>query len=440
MLSFEPNIVIVDDKKDEVIGLLENYRDEGIGTKFYNASIFDGDDKPQEPFSGVNLIFLDLYYSSDFDVELCTSWIEKLIPENSFYVLVIWSKDTDHAGEVLDELKDINRVPYLPLVIQKGEKFKNLDNTWNFEKLSDFIQNEIDKHAALEELSIWKKSINNSSNLIIGHLADPLLQNSLDSKLQKIILGHGGKTYISDDKHEQKREILFEALDDVLISNSKSQRPDTVISEDNKTQLYNTLNVPVAEVDSKLNSWFHFKLLKFPLCQTSVKPGVISTFKESSKRGSLLKKIYGDLIIDENIKTYLKKQLIKSNLLGSNTKIIDVVLLLSRPCDIAQGKYGRNLKLISGVKIVNPDRKENERKELKTGNKFDSIKLFDHLHFNEEENDVALIFDYRYIFSVPEDIYLSCFENIKVFNKDLLSELQVEYSSYSSRLGITQII
>lgn len=440
MLSFEPNIVIVDDKKDEVIGLLESYRDEGIGTKFYNASIFDGDDKPQKPFSGVNLIFLDLYYSSDFDVELCTSWIERLIPENSFYALVIWSKDTDHADDVLEELKGINRVPYLPLVIQKGEEFKNPDNTWNFEKLTDFIQNEIDKHAALEELSIWKKSINNSSNLIIGHLADPLLPNSLDSKLQKIILGHGGKTYISDDKHEQKREILFEALDDVLISNSKNQRPDIIISEANRTQLYNTLDVQVAEVDSKLNSWFHFKLLKFPLCQTSVKPGVISTFNGSSKRGSLLKKIYGDLIIDENIKLYLNKQLSKSNLVGSNTKIIDVVLLLSRPCDIAQGKYGRNLKLISGVKIVNPDRKNNERKELKTGNKFDSIKLFDHLHFGEEENDIALIFDYRYIFSVPEDIYLSCFENIKVFNKDLLSELQVEYSSYSSRLGITQII
>lgn len=86
MLSFEPNIIFIDDKKEEVIDLVDLYRQEGIGCKFYNADISIGDHKPVQPYSDVNLIFLDLYYKKEFDVELCTGWIESLIPVNSFYV------------------------------------------------------------------------------------------------------------------------------------------------------------------------------------------------------------------------------------------------------------------------------------------------------------------------------------------------------------------
>jgi hypothetical protein len=116
-------------------------------------------------------------------------------------------------------------------------------------------------------------------------------------------------------------------------------------------------------------------------------------------------------------------------------------MVLSRPCDVAQQKFGKNIKLLSGLKILNPKRKENARKEFHGDSvKLDSIKIYDHLFFKDDENDVTIIFDYRYSFSVPEEIFKTEFNNVKVFNKELLSEIQVEYSSYSSRLGITQII
>jgi hypothetical protein len=62
------------------------------------------------------------------------------------------------------------------------------------------------------------------------------------------------------------------------------------------------------------------------------------------------------------------------------------------------------------------------------------------LYFSAEEKDVTLLFDLRYNFSVPEEIFKREFTNIRIFNKEVLSEMQVEYSSYSSRLGITQVI
>lgn len=89
--------------------------------------------------------------------------------------------------------------------------------------------------------------------------------------------------------------------------------------------------------------------------------------------------------------------------------------------------------------ITNPIRNLKNKfkgKDTKPG----SIKIYDHLHLNDEKNDITILFDFRYNFSVPEDIFKTQFDNIKIFNKELLSEMQVEYSSYSSRLGITQII
>jgi hypothetical protein len=123
---------------------------------------------------------------------------------------------------------------------------------------------------------------------------------------------------------------------------------------------------------------------------------------------------------------------------GENVEIKNIVLLISRPCDIAQNKFGKNLKLLSGLIISNPVRKKDKFSGKDT--KPDSVKIYDHLFFDDKNSDVTLLFDFRYNFSVPEEIFKSEFKNLKIFNKELLSEMQVEYSSYSSRLGITQVI
>lgn len=251
--------------------------------------------------------------------------------------------------------------------------------------------------------------------------------------MQKIIIGHGGSYFISESKHEEKQEVLFDALDNILISNSKNVRPYNVIAEKNKKNLYNTKEVPNIGVDSILNSWFHFKLNSEPLNQTTILPGLISKFKDDE-----LKRKYG-LTGDENVTRYLEPQ-IDELAKATGTLIEDICFLISRPCDIAQNKYGRNLKLLSGQKIINPTRNSDRYRKMKIRDKFESIKLYDHLYFSGEQNDVALVFDFRYIFTITQQEYNSKFEKIKVFNKELLSELQVEYSSYSSRLGITQII
>lgn len=429
MKYIEPNIVVVDDKKDEIKGIIDHYNELGLGCKYFNSDLYDGVEFPAKCYSDVMLLFLDLYYSeSPFDAELCANWVQSIIPQKSFYVLVLWTRDSSNAEEVKEELKKNNRTPFCCIIKSKIDYQNGEEERYNYRRLFEDINNELDNVPALEEIQIWKKCTKLSSNEIIGHLTKESDPNKFNQKLKKIIISHGGTSIKTNNNFQHKRSILFDALDNILVSNTKKNTILEEISEVNKQNLYNLENFEDPGIDKELNSWFHFKLEKV-LSPDLICPGLISEFLDNN-----WKRLYS--IHDDNrIMEYMKFQI------GETVRITSITLLISRPCDIAQNKYGKNLKLISGLKIVNPIRKDNPKKEFRKGlSEIDSIKIYDHLFFSEEEKDVALLFDFRYNFSVPSDIFITDFTNIKVFNKELLSEMQVEYSSYSSRLGITQVI
>ena len=436
MLSKNPNIVFIDDKEDEVKGIIDIYREKGYGVVFFNASPFDGDNLPDKEFSNVNVVFLDIYYKSDriLDEEKCAEWVSAIIPENSFYVLVIWSQDTDEAQTVIEEIKKNNRHPFISIIKQKSD-YQIKGNTWDFDKLHNDINSDLDAIPELSELSEWKNSIIKTTNIIIGHLAKGANSDGLRKKMQKIIIGHGGTRLFGNSETDNKRNVLFDGLDNVLISNAKQNRFDNRISDKNLENLYTIPDRIQSDIDTRLNSWFHFTLTSNEIDRNIIQSGLICNFLDKKDE-----ECYG-ILDDENISNYLKHQIEENNKPESNTKIENICIVLSRPCDIAQNKFGKNIKLISGLKIINPVRKNNAKRDLKAGSsKFDSIKLYDHLCFNESETDVAIIIDYRYVFSVSKESFIEKFKNTKYFNKELFSEIQVEYSSYSSRLGITQII
>ncbi|MBK6902088.1 MAG: hypothetical protein IPH04_04535 [Saprospirales bacterium] len=178
---------------------------------------------------------------------------------------------------------------------------------WDFKKLRDSINVKLADYPELEELSNWKKNVAVSSNLVIGHLTSNNSPHTLKKKLQKIILGHGGTSLVRNPNNDFKRETLFEALDSVLISNTKGLIPFNEISEGNTNDLYQIPDSVQTDVDSKLNSWFHFKLHKAPLNQEVIRPGTICTFKNS-----LLKNYY-NIQNDEHINKYLSHQIEKVN-------------------------------------------------------------------------------------------------------------------------------
>lgn len=434
MFSFEPNIIVVDDRKDEVQGILDQYLSQGFGCKFYNADYINGDANPDIPYSDVNLIFLDLLYSNrDFDAEQCSNWIRTLIPEKAFYVLIIWTKDPSHAQDVMIELEkdSINRLPFKLLVKNKVDFPTDSESKFDYSKLFLEIDEEMKKIPSLNEIGIWKKSIKGASNIVVGNLIKKSNPDLFNAKLQKIIIAHGGTSILDSQDFTYKRRILFDALDQVVISNTRGFIQVEEINQINKDQLYSLSSASSAETDKELNSWFHFKLQNdIPI--NSILPGLICENKHS-----LFKKIYS-ITDDPKLYNRFEKQV------SEGVEMKDIAIVLTRPCDIAQGKFGKNIKLVSGVLLKKPSRISTGKKkgdiDFNGGSLPDSTKFFDHLHLNSIDNDIAIIFDFRYVYSVPEKIFIDKFENLKIFNKELLSEMQVEYSSYSSRLGITQII
>ena len=428
MKYIEPSIVIVDDVKHEIQGILNYYNELGMGCKWFNASYTDDDSDlpPEKVYSNVNLIFLDLFYSEQFDAEQCSNWVRSIVPEKSFYILVLWTKDQSKAGEVIELLNTHKRNPFVSLVKSKTDFNVNDESKYNFIRLFEEINAALDNFPALDEIQIWKNNINFSSNRILGSLiqkSDPIV---FTNKLKKIIVSHGGTTIKTNSVVNAKRQILFEALDTILVANTANNYSNP-ISPDNETNLYDLSQIEEPIIDKELNSWFHFKLNK-DLDKNLILPGLISEFKDND-----WKKMYS-IHDDKNVSLYIGEQI------KNNSKISSIAMVLSRPCDVAQQKFGKNIKLLSGLIILKPKRKGSSNKDFHGGSpKPDSIKVYDHLFFTDEKNDVSIIFDYRYSFSIPEDIFKNEFNNIIIFNKELISEIQVEYSNYSSRLGITQI-
>jgi len=427
MLLFEPNVVVIDDQIEEVIGIIDYYKNQGIGCKYFNPHLITGDTPPEKCFSDVSLIFLDIYFTSnfyDYNPEFCSEWISSIIPEKTFYILIIWTTDKDKGNEVLQELNKNNRTPFCYFI--KGKEQYKTSVGYNFKGLQKDIEEELGKTPALSEIGLWKKNIKLASNRVIGGLTKNSNPEDFKKKLRKIIVSQSGTSVYYCKDTSRKRGILFEALDKILISNSGIRNLDEGYMDNGG--LYDIVKEQPPIFDRELNSWFHFKLSN-KFTQDLITPGLLCRFQESQ-----WKKTYS-VEKDERILKVISRQS------HTDVKIESIALLINRPCDIAQNKYGNNLQLLSGLKISNPKRKENSKKDFQNGDPLpDSCKLYDHLYFSDKEPDVVLLFDFRYVFSVPEKVFVEKFDNIKIFNNELLSEILVMHGSYSSKLGIIQYI
>lgn len=428
MKYIDPNVIIIDDRKDEIQGILNYYNEKGLGCKWFDASE-TGDTMPVTPFNDISILFLDLYYTtsvSEIDVEQCSLWVKSIIQPKSFYILIIWTRDIADSNSIIERLNKLDLRPFCILVKNKSEYQIPTEEKYNYTRLFLEINNYLDSLPALDEIFIWKKNIKTSTNKVIGNLTNDLKIESQElfiKKLKNILISHGGNIVKQIENSHQKRYLLFDAFDSVLISNSKYDIKDE-IQEVTNSQIYSFKDGEMFDIDKELNSWFHFKLTN-EISEDLIYPGIISMFKENDWK--MMYSLHDDKIVQD----YLAKQN------EEDKKQLSISLLISRPCDLAQYKYGKNLKLLSGLIISDPLRKKN--KLFSTKPIPASIIIYDNLYLNDNYKDVSILFDLRYTFSVPEKVFIEDFVNLKLFNKELISEIQMEYSSYSSKLGITKL-
>lgn len=137
MWDFGPQIAIVDDRRKEIQSietLLDSYN---IGYRYFNADPAEAI-YPKAPIETIELIFLDLYYStgfnSEFDPYLCAQWIDMIVPTNKMYYLVVWSRDSDKTSRLLEVLHEIEKPPIWTDTRQKSD-YQSDESGYNAEKL-----------------------------------------------------------------------------------------------------------------------------------------------------------------------------------------------------------------------------------------------------------------------------------------------------------------
>lgn len=412
-----PQVVVVDDKYDEVKGIVEGLRSKGIGCEYLNPDPIEGNDKPSSPFNNVSLLFMDLYFSeivgSSYDEYNVASWIKSIVGKNSFYVLVVWSTDKNASDKLIKILDELSIKPITVLIKGKTEQTYIDSSTGQvlFDKLIDDVENEIEQQNSISELILWKQSILSAINNVISTINTK--SSKIDVNLKKIITAHGGKV-ISSKSEVDKREALQSAMDEVLLSRSKHFRVKKDIDEKAKA-FFGDLNTDKG-VDSELNNWFIFERADFG--ELDIKPGLI--FKSQN---------------DELSKFAISNSDLYPKLSGKGGKPLvfdDIYMIINPSCNISQNNLGAGYKILSGIVV---ESLSNSFKKVS-----DSIKYIESIKLNGFDDGI-LLFDVRYVFTIPESEFMS-FEisSLAQLAKSTFNDIQIFYTSYSSRIGYTKLV
>lgn len=163
MIPNGPQIAIIDDRQNEVQDIIDTLERRRVGYKYFNASIGE-DEQPDEPIKSIETIFLDLHFQTglaelDFDPSLPAGWVDHIVPENRNYNLVIWTKDSNKAQQLIDLLYQLNKLPYFWFAAQKNE-YQTSDEEYNIEGLLNKISQNFTEHHKAEESVMLGEIVN----------------------------------------------------------------------------------------------------------------------------------------------------------------------------------------------------------------------------------------------------------------------------------------
>ncbi|GAO44132.1 hypothetical protein [Flavihumibacter petaseus] len=188
-----PQVAFVDDIESEITPIKIEINRLDASTIFFNAKPEETKFPPQ-PYDTVKILFLDLYYKRDFDAEISAQWVKTIIPKNSEYTLVIWSKDTHHTTELLEML---NRLDLKPTHVEAWQKTNFNLHTHNFNKDINRLINTISSEKINEEIIYGEVLEIEEDGLLVNCLLDvdnPAYQvrrfdNELFGKVEKKEVG-----------------------------------------------------------------------------------------------------------------------------------------------------------------------------------------------------------------------------------------------------------
>ena len=149
MLAENNSIVLVDDNENDIKRLSSIFAERGIGCRTFQ---YDGISFPDEPLTGVRMVFMDVNLSNSGDTNSQFAVLEdalrKYVSKENYFVLVFW---TTHVGDIDNFKAFVNRdgaaeeVPK-PMLVVPLDKAQFVDNQNALEyKLSQIFEERLVK-------------------------------------------------------------------------------------------------------------------------------------------------------------------------------------------------------------------------------------------------------------------------------------------------------
>lgn len=133
----ETTVALIDDMPSDALPIQTALGERRISADFFEVNLEEMQAPPQ-PIESIELVFLDLHYDPNiglpFDPFRCAQSMKGIVPEGKRYVLVIWSRDTNKAQDVLDLLDDINLSP-TQCYLKSKEEYSLADGRYDVDRL-----------------------------------------------------------------------------------------------------------------------------------------------------------------------------------------------------------------------------------------------------------------------------------------------------------------
>jgi hypothetical protein len=445
--EFIDSTLIIDEKKEEVAGLISLLEKKDIYVKHYHPDELNG-----VPLKNRKIIFLDLFLDDRKDEINNIALIRKILKYNignnfGTYGIVMWTNHTDKVEMFREKVQLDSKVYTLPLFIIALSKTSYL-REGNFDNLFDDLNRKLKESFAANFFVSWSMLVSEGKDKVIKNLYslenDYKLQNSnLEFILFEMARNLNGIPLNQIDNYPIDFDA-FKSLNDMLnheiVTTSINYNHD--FFNDYKKIHYAEINDYKYYIENK----FKYKDEFINIDKENGKDDHSSYIKVLEDRIKFVKAnlnyiylldqvhISQDQILPGNIYQIMNDEgdFIMKDMPEES---IPIIIEMSPPCDFSSGKM-INSKVLSGfiTKFT--------KNKLKNYNKECYHKEIRPILIKENDNEIKMIiFDFRY-YGIIEKSKLKIANNFKIIfraKEKLFADLLQKLSSYNSRLGLSII-
>ncbi len=445
--KFINSVLIIDDREDEVSGLVDLFEKNDIWVTHKNPPKEKNEIEQEfNPIRNRKLIFLDLKLDeSKTTKDNISTIIRPLLTAligNDFgsYGIVMWTRNEEHIDEFKEKIILDKEKYTLPLFVIGLDKQKYLRD--GFDSLLDDLNNGLQQNVAANFLMKWSMSIEYAKNDVLNDIFNLIENYNLQNNNLQFILYHMAKNHIGlgDDFIEDNSiigEEAFNAFSGLLqyhlqlgnLSESCKlfSNPDEIKYKffKDETQYEKRGNEYIVDGNQIGKKDPNRKIIdqEIGLLFAKLNSKLLLDFNSIGLKP-------GNIYIDAGL-CYVSKEITSDDL--------PVIIELSPPCDYANTSKKRGLpKFVSGfiskydqnrLKKLNSDALYTETYPLYIedlpimGNGIYMI-TFDFRYINNIHEKELLIKNYRYLFRAKDNLFA-----------DILQKM----SSYTARLGLSII-